>query len=82
MNRTSDTEFHTSPCEVISNVVCVPYGAGEPVQFGHHEGVSGAACGQSFTETWPVSVAARQAMIYIDPFRLYTQGRKRIPLCC
>ncbi len=52
----------------------IPDGAGEPVQFGHHEGAAGAASGQSFTQPRTVPVSAGETVLDIEPFGLNTQS--------
>ncbi len=66
--------LHFTPGEVVSNLMRVPDGAGEPVQFGHRERAAGAANGQSFTQPRAVLVSTGETVIDIDPFGLNAQS--------
>src|ERR1039457_1649673 len=61
-------------------VAGVGEGAGEPVEFGDHEGVAGPAGGQRFPEPGPGPAGPRQAVVGVDAGRLHAERGKCVAL--
>jgi len=66
--------------EFVDEVACVRNGPGEAAEFCHNERVAATAGGQSLAQSGPVSVRASQTVVDIDPLRLDTERRTRLPL--
>src|SRR5450759_2502744 len=80
VQRSADVEFHFGGGELFDNVAGGGKGAGQAVELGVLEGVTGAAGGEGFAQSGSVPVPSGQAVIDIDPVGLHAEGGECVVL--
>jgi len=80
MERPADVQLHPGAGEFAGDVAGVGEGAGEPAEFGDHEGVAGPAGGQRFPEPGPGPAGPGQAVVGVDAGRLHAERGKCVAL--
>lgn len=64
----AEAEFHSAGGEFVADGTGVRHGAGDPVEFGDHQGVVFADRGQDLVKSGPVAVDAGQPVVEVDAF--------------
>jgi hypothetical protein len=66
--------------QLVDDVSGIRDGAGEPVEFGDHEGVARPAGGEGLAQAGALSVGAADAVVDVDAVRLDAQRGEGLPL--
>ncbi len=66
--------------ELVDDVAGVRDRAGEPVELGDDEGVTGSASGQRFAQAGPLAVGAGDAAVDVDALGLHAEGAEGLAL--
>lgn len=66
VDGSAEAELDVAFGEIFDDVAGVGQGAGETVEFGDHEGVAGAACGEGLLESRAFAVPSGETVVDVD----------------
>jgi hypothetical protein len=80
VHRAAEAELDRPGGEGVEDLACVRERAGEPVELGHHQGVTLPAGRERLAQTGALAVGARQPVIDVDALGADSKPRQGIAL--
>ena len=74
VDGSADAEFDALDGELVDGVFRISQGAGQPIEFGDHDGVAVPACSQGFSEAGWCPVGTGEPVVGVDQVRSNAEG--------